>query len=222
MRSAGRPISSRRARRFQRRANHRLAHHLDRNPMDDGMLRILVHHAREQLLVEAAPVDADAHRLVVAQRALDQRGELLVALRALADVAGIDAVLGQRARAVGILRQQLVAVVVKVADQRHAAARRVQAPADFRHLRGGLRRVDGDAHQLRAGARERFDLARGGGRVLGVGVGHRLHHHRRAAANAYATDGDRPGDSSLHFVQGTVRRATSWRVCGARSIGLSS
>ena len=63
-------------------------------------LRVLVHQPREQLLVEAAPVDADAHRLVVAQRAFDQRGELLVALRALADVAGVDAVLGERPRAV--------------------------------------------------------------------------------------------------------------------------
>ena len=99
------------------------------------LLRVLIHHAREQLLVEAAPVDADAHRLAVADRALDHGGELLVALRAAADVAGIDAVLGERLRAIRILRQQLVAVVVEVADQRHVAAARVEPLADARDLR---------------------------------------------------------------------------------------
>jgi len=35
-------------------------------------------------------------------------------------------------------------------------------------------------------------------------------------------DGDLPRDSSLHWNQGTVRRATSCLVCGARSMSLSS
>ena len=67
--------------------------------------RVLVHQPREQLRVEAAPVHADAHRLAVAARELDHRRELLVALRAAADVAGIDAVLRERLGAVGKLRR---------------------------------------------------------------------------------------------------------------------
>ena len=61
-----------------------------------GELRVLVHQAREQRLIERAPVDADAHRLAVAERQLDQRRELRVALLAEADVAGIDAVFVER------------------------------------------------------------------------------------------------------------------------------
>jgi hypothetical protein len=158
---------------------------------------------------EAAPVDADAHRLAVADRRLDHGGELLVALGALADVARVDAVLGERARALGELRQQLVAVVVEVADQRHVAAGGVQPRADRGHLRGRLRRVHRDAHQLRAGAPQLLDLARRRCGVGGVGIGHGLHHHRRAAA-----DGDRAHhDAARRPARGhgycSVKRATS-------------
>src|SRR5713101_4376918 len=51
-------------------ADHRLAHHLvgfERL----GAQCVFVHHARQQLGIQAAPVDADAYRLFVAQRALD-------------------------------------------------------------------------------------------------------------------------------------------------------
>ncbi len=65
--------------------------------------RVLVHHPREQVGVEAAPVDADAHRLAVLERLLDHRRELRVALAALAHVAGIDPQLGERAGAVRVL-----------------------------------------------------------------------------------------------------------------------
>jgi hypothetical protein len=64
-------------------------------------LRVLVHHARQQILVEAAPIHADAHRLVVAAGDLDHLGELRIALAAAADVAGIDAQLGERLGAGG-------------------------------------------------------------------------------------------------------------------------
>ena len=47
-------------------------------------------------------------------------GELRVALAALADVAGIDPVLGERAGALRELGQQLVAVEMEIADQRNA------------------------------------------------------------------------------------------------------
>ena len=95
--------------------------------------RVLVHQPGQQLLVEAAPVDADAHRLGVLQRQLDDGRELPVALVLEADVAGIDAPLGERLGAGGVLGQQRVAVVVEVADQGHA--RRPSAPRRSR-MRG--------------------------------------------------------------------------------------
>ena len=63
-------------------------------------------------------------------------------------VARIDAVLGQRSRALGILLQQNVTVVVEVADDGHGNAEPVEAVDDERHSLGGLVIVDGDAHQL--------------------------------------------------------------------------
>ena len=58
-----------------------------------GQSGVVVHHLREQIGVEAAPVDADANRLVVARGDLDHLRELAVALVALAHVAWIDPVL---------------------------------------------------------------------------------------------------------------------------------
>jgi hypothetical protein len=65
--------------------------------------RVFVHDARQQRLVQAAPVDADAHRLVVARRHFDHLRKLRIALGALAHVARVDAVLGQRLGALGIV-----------------------------------------------------------------------------------------------------------------------
>ena len=156
---------------------------------------VLVHQPRQQLLVEAAPVDADAHRLGVLQRQLDDRRELPVALGLEADVAGVDAILVERFGAGGVLGQQRVAVVVEVADQRHAHAHLRQAVADVRHGLGGLVAVDGDAHELGAGAGERRRLAGGALDVGRVGVGHRLHDDRGIAADDDAADVD--GDRGL-------------------------
>ena len=107
--------------------------------------------AHDQLLVERAAVDADAHRLAVVDRDLADGGELLVAPLAGADVAGIDAVLVERRGAVGIARQQQVAVVVEVADERRRAAGVEHALLDLGHGGRRFRHVDGDAHHLRAG-----------------------------------------------------------------------
>src|SRR5205823_12354691 len=57
-----------------------------------GAFRVWVHAPREELLVEAAPVDADAGRFPPFERLLDHDRELAVALRSLADVARIDTV----------------------------------------------------------------------------------------------------------------------------------
>ena len=85
---------------------------------------VLLHLRDDELLVERAAVDADAHRLAVVARDAADRRELLVAPLAGADVAGIDAVLVERLRAVGIAREQQVAVVVEVADERRGDSRR--------------------------------------------------------------------------------------------------
>ena len=59
---------------------------------------------------------------------------------------------------------------------------------DVRHRCRGLVAVDRDAHELGAGARQCGHLARGAFDVGGVGVGHRLHDDRRAAADDHAAD----------------------------------
>ncbi len=148
---------------------------------------------REQFLVERAPVGADAHRLVVFDRELDDGGELAVALFLEADIAGIDAVLVERLGAGRVVGEQRVADVVEVADDRHVDAHLEQLVLDVRHGRGGLVAVDRDAHDLGARTRQRRHLPHGAFDIGGVGVGHRLHHDRRAAADGHIADLDGDG-----------------------------
>jgi hypothetical protein len=81
----------------ERRHDQRLAHDFVRVERLLA-LRVLVHHAGQQILIEAAPVHADAHRLGVAARDFDHLGELRIALAAATDVAGVDAVLSPAPR----------------------------------------------------------------------------------------------------------------------------
>ncbi len=173
--------------RAQRALHHGFHHHVARI-LRFGELGVLVHQPREQLLIERAPVDADAHRLVVLDGNFDHGAEVVVVLLADGDVAGIDAVLGQRRRAGRVLLQQDVSVVVEVADDGHGYAKLGQAVDDVRH---GFRRgiiVDGHADQFRAGAGQRHALADGAVDVGGVGVGHRLHHNWCITADANSAD----------------------------------
>ena len=162
---------------LQRGLHQGLAGHFLR-ALRRGQRRVLVHQLREQLLVQAAPVDADAHRLAVVDGLLDDGGELVVPLAPEADVAGVDAVLGQQARAFRVLAEQRMAVVVKIAHQGHVAAHHAHALDDLGHGGGGLFRVDRDAHDLGPGAGEFRHLAGRGLRVLRVRVGHGLDHDR--------------------------------------------
>ena len=160
MRSAPSPSSSARSRRDERRLHDRLVHDGARI-LGRVALRVLVHQARQQLLIERAPVDADAHRLFVPQRDVDDGAELAVLLLLEADVAGIDAVLVERFRRGRVLAQQLVSDVVEIADERHAHAAAREPVANMRH---GLRRlvaIDRDAHELGARARQRRHLIDG-------------------------------------------------------------
>ena len=211
MRSCGRPSSSARWALVERRDDQRLAHDVVRLDRFGGG-RVLVHHPREQVLVEAAPVDADAHGLVVTAGDLDHLRELRVALAAAPDVARVDAVLGERGGALRVLAQQLVPVEVEVADQRHVAAEFAHARGNRRHGRGGFLGVDGDPHQLRAGHGERTHLQRGAFDVRGVRVGHRLHDDRVVAAEHHAADADRDAAAagqSAHGLPCAVRARSS-------------
>ncbi len=83
-----------------------------------------------------------------------------------------------------MLAQQLVTVEVEVPYQGHGDAHLIQARANRSHRGGGFAAVDGDAHQLRPGACQRFDLLRRPLDVRGVGVRHRLDHDRGVAPDA--------------------------------------
>ena len=147
---------------IQRGAAHGLEHHVARG-RGIGAFRVLVHQAREQRLVERAPVDADADGLVVLDGALDHGAEIVVVFAADGDVAGIDAVLGERLRTGGVLLQQQMAVVVEVADDGRVDATLRKAFDDVRYGLGGFVVVNRDADQLGAGFDELGDLLDGRG-----------------------------------------------------------
>src|SRR5919201_813402 len=114
---------------------------------------------REQLLVEGSPVRADAHWLAVTQRRLDNGAELAILLFLEADITGIDAVFVQRLGACRMIRQELVADVVKIADNRHVNAELLQALLDVGHRRSRAVTIHGYTDDLRSGARQIGDLA---------------------------------------------------------------
>ncbi len=152
--------------------------------------RVLVHESRQELLVEAAPVHADAHGLVVATGGLDHFSELRIALAATADVTGVDTVLREGFGAGRVLTQELVAVEVEVADEGHVDALFIETLPDEGHAGGGLARVDCDAHELGACAGEGFDLLGRAFDIRGVRVRHRLHDDGGVAADTDGADGD--------------------------------
>src|SRR5579864_2768809 len=125
-----------------------------------------------------------------------------------------------------MLGQELVPVVMKIADQRHRAARVVEAPPDLRQCSRGFRGVDRHAHELGSGVGERVHLRDGCGDIGGVGVRHRLHDDRRAAADAHPGDIDatarapydrRTLDRGTHGTHLSATRATPARMYGERS-----
>ena len=71
---------------------------------------------------------------------------------------GLMRYLSSASAAAGMLGEQLVADVVEVADERHAHAAAHELVADVRDRLRGLVAIDGDAHELGAGARQRRDL----------------------------------------------------------------
>ena len=159
-------------------------------------------------MIERAPVDADAHRLLILDGALDHGAEVVVVLAADRNIAGIDAVLGQRARRGGIFLEQDVAVVVEVADDGHAQAALFQSFDDRWNGGCGALVVHRDAHDLRAGKSEGRNLLDGGLCVRRVGVGHRLHDDRDLPAHANVSNFDGRGFSALNLRHGSSVPAT--------------
>ena len=104
----------------------------------------------------------------------DHRPEVVVVFTANGAVAGVDTVLGEGGCGVGVLGEELVAVVVEVADDGRVPTFFLDAFDDVGDGFGGGVVVDGDADELGASAREGGDLLDGGFDVGGVGVGHRL------------------------------------------------
>ena len=149
---------------------------------------VLLHLRDDELLVERAAVDADPDRLAVIDRHLADRRELLVAPASGPDVSRVDAVLVERGRALGKLRQQEMPVVVEVADERRVASGVDHPLLDLGHRRGRLRQVDGDAHHFRSGFGQLDTLNGRRARVGGVRHRHRLDDDGRAATHLNAPD----------------------------------
>src|SRR5262249_46170210 len=122
--------------------------------------------------------------------------KLPVTLGPEADVAWIDAVLGERLGAGGIFGEQRVAVVVEVADEGHHDAHLRQPIANVRYGLGPRGPIYRDANDLRSRAGERRRLASGGFDVGGVGVGHRLHDDWGIAADDDAANGNGEGSAA--------------------------
>ena len=162
-----------------------------------GAAGVLVHHPSQQSLVQGSPVDADAHRLVVLDGNTNHGAEIVVMLLADVDIAGIDAVLGEKPGAVGKLGQQQMAVVVEVADDGNGNALRFESPEDIGQGGGGGVRVDRDTDEFRSRASERRNLTDGRGGVRRVRVGHGLNDDRMRSADQYASDSGGYGLSAV-------------------------
>ncbi len=174
---------------FERAGDHGLNHHVARRQRLSE-LAVLVHHAREERLIERTPVDADADRLLILDGALDHDAEVRIVFASDGNIAGIDAVLGESARSGGIFLEQDVAVVVKVSNDRHAQAALFKALDDVRNGCRGVFIVDRDANQLGAGESERGDLVDCALNVGRIGVGHRLDDDGNFPADSDVADAD--------------------------------
>src|SRR5262249_6782934 len=137
------------------------------------------------------PIGADAHGLAVRQRHLDDGAELTVLFLLEPDIAGIDAVLVERLGAGRMLGEQLVADIMEITDDGRGHAHLEEPLLDVGDRRRRLVAIDGDAHELRARPRQRRYLADRRLDIGGVGVGHRLHHHRGTAADGHVPHLDR-------------------------------
>ena len=109
-------------------------------------------------------------------RQFDDRAELPVLLLLEADIAGIDAIFGERlARRPDDRREAYGRYNGNRRSSGTSHALLVEPVANMRHGRRRLVAIDGDAHQFRTRLRQRRDLRHRGLDVRRVGVGHGLH-----------------------------------------------
>ena len=130
---------------------------------------------------------------------LDDRAEILVPALA-TDISRIDAVLRQRARAIGILCQQQVSVVMKITDDGNTDSHIHKPRSDFGDGGCGFVVVHGNADQLRAGVRESGNLRSSPRRVGGIRVRHGLHDDRISGADGNGADPG--GDGGTTYCEG--------------------
>jgi hypothetical protein len=133
---------------------------------------------------------------------------MLVAARAHAHVAGIDPVLVQGTRALRVIGQQLVTVVMEVADNGDPATRVTHALDEFSYGPCGLARVDRNANEFGTRLTQRHHLGGGGLGVRRVGIRHGLHDDLRPAADGNMTHSYLNGLMSLHIRHNTRLRAS--------------
>ena len=177
---------------LQRRQHHAVVDDLFRR-LAEVLVGVLLHLGHDQLLIERAAVDADAHRLLILDRDRADHRELLVAPLARADVARVDAVLVERLRGVRIAGEEEMPVVVEVADERRGASGVEHPLLDLGDGGSRFRQVDRDAHEFGPGLGQFNTLLRRGGRVGRVGHRHRLDNDGRAATNLHVADFDADG-----------------------------
>ena len=149
---------------------------------------VLLHLAHDEVLVERPAIDADAHRLPVADRGPADRRELLVTPLAGPDVPWVDPVLVESLGALRVLRQEDVAVVMEIADERGRASREQEPALQGRHGLRRFRQVHRHAKQLGSGLPQFQALLQGRVDIRRVGVAHRLHDDGRAASDADSAD----------------------------------
>ena len=106
---------------------------------------------------------------------------------------GLIRYLASGGRHLRVLGQQLVAVVVEVADDRDVDAEAADLADHLGDGGGGRLGVDRDPDELRAGVRQPGDLDRGRVGVGGVRVGHRLDDDRVGRPDEHAADVDADG-----------------------------
>ena len=112
------------------------------------------------------------------------------------DVTGIDAQPLQPGLQ-GSQRQTVVEMDVRDEGHGRTVMQGPQGP--------GRRHVGhGHAHRFATAAHKAVDLGQRGFHVTGIGIGHALHHHRRAAADGQLAQPDAPADT--FFLHGRPRK----------------
>ena len=126
------------------------------------------------ILLKRTGIDADTNRTARCTRSIDHR----VNLGPIADIAGIDAQLGSTG--LNGTNGKLM-VKVDIGDDRHRRLGTDGAETLKRGLSGHAH-----THDIAASLRQRAHLRKRCLGISGIGAGHRLNHHRRAATDLYA------------------------------------